>query len=256
MKNISIGLAALLLAVLPAPAPAAPQILGLVATAGPVPLQCADGECSGLLSAFCLQKSRLPPDIDTAYRPGPGTRLTLVVVAAGGVTYRLDASPYVKFRARYGYTAVRVSVDLGALAAWAPVSLAIEVGPLAALVPVPIAGDPAPQTGQDIALATGPWRLAAQTVFEGGSDRARAAMTTARLVNALPASGEIAVAGRESVWDSVAAGAPVLARQVYEACVRTVDQAVGYRFRLCLEQRHQRLQTGITREFWQSLGGS
>ena len=256
MKNIFIALATLLLAALPGTALAAPQILGLVATAEPVPLQCDGGECAGLLSAFCLQEKRLPPDLDTAYRPGPGTRLTLVVTTARGVTHRLDASPYVELRTRYGYTAIRASVAVDALAAWAPVSLAIEVGPLAALLPVALAGDPAPQTTRDVALATGPWRLAARNVFEDGSDRARAAMTTARLINALPASGDIARDARKELWDSVAAGAPALARQTYEACARTVDQAVGYRFRLCLEERHQRLQTGNTKEFWQSLGGS
>ncbi len=207
MKKSLIGIAALLLAALPGPALAAPQILGLVATAGPAPLQCAGGECSGLLSAFCLQKNRLPPDLDTAYRPAPGARLTLVVTSAGGVTHRLDASRFVEFRTRYGYTAVRASVRMDALAAWAPVSLAIEVGPLAALLPVALAGDPAPQTAADIALATGPWRLAASAVFEGGSDRALAAMTTARLVNALPASGDIAAAARENATSSWAAAA-------------------------------------------------
>jgi hypothetical protein len=256
MKRIVFALAALLL---PAatPAQAAPQILGLVATAEPVPLQCDGGQCTAFLSAFCLQKKRLLPDLRTAYRPAPGSGVTLVLTAGDGATRRLDASGLVEFRTAYGYTAVRVELAQGALAAWAPVSVAIEVGPRAALLPVPIAGDPDPLSDEEIALATGPWRLAAQAVFEGGSAAAGAARTTARLANALPASGDIAAHRRQEFWDRIAtADAPPLARRTFDACGRTVDQSIGYSLRTCLEERHELLQTQNTKTYWESLGGS
>lgn len=249
-------LAAALLVIFGAPAAAAPQILGLVATDEPIPLQCSDGECSAVLSAFCLQEQRLPPDLDTAYAPAPGTAVTLIVSMRDGTSQRLDAAAVARFETRRGFTAMRVGVPRTALPEDA-VAVAVEVASRAAALPVAIAGDPDPLGADEIALATGPWRIAAETVFESDSDAARTARLTTRLVNALPARGGIAADAREAVWQRVAAtDAPALARHGFEACGRTVDQSRGYALRQCLAERHRQLQIDNTHAYWNTLAGS
>ncbi len=245
-----------LIALLPGAAGAAPQIMGLVATAEPAPMQCGDGQCTVLLSAFCLQEERLPPDYYSAYLPADPGQVVLVVSMTDGRTVRMEAGGLVEFRSRYGYTAIEASLPLDRLAGARPVSLALEVNPLAALLPVAMPGDPDPQTAEDIAIATGPWRLAAQAVMEGDSQSAASSRTAMRLINSLPTLGDIPPGERETVWRRVAQNAPVRARQAFDACIRSVDQAIGYRLRLCLEERHTRMQVENTREFWRSLGGS
>ena len=61
--------AALAFAILPSAVVAAPQALGLVATAEPTPLQCEDGVCQGFFTAFCLSSHpSLRGDIDLLER--------------------------------------------------------------------------------------------------------------------------------------------------------------------------------------------
>lgn len=250
------SLVAVLIAAFAAEARAAPQILGLVATAGPVPMQCDGGRCTALLSAFCLQKERLPPDFGTAYTPYEGAQITVVVTAAGGESRRLNGAGLLEFRSDYGYTAIRAGLPLSAIVGEEPVSVALEVGPRVSMLPRPVAEDSAPLTDAEIALATGPLRLAAESVLEGGSETARTARTTVALVNALPESGDMPRAGREAVWSRIAAAdAPAAARHTFEACSRTVDQSVGYSLRKCLEERHEQLQVENTRAYWDSLAG-
>jgi len=235
---------------------AAPQIMGLVATTEPVPMQCADGECTALLSAFCLQEKRLPPDFDSAYLPAGPEQVFLVVTTADGRKTGIDASGLVEFRTRYGYTAIEASLPMESLTAERPISLALEVGPRAALLPVAKAGDADLLSAEEIATATGPWRLAAETVMEGDSEGAASARIAMRLVNALPMAGDVQPDEREQLRRHIVGGAPAMARQTFDACIRSVDQAVGYPLRKCLEERHERLQMENTREFWRSLGGS
>ena len=245
-----------LLALLPGAAWAAPQIMGLVATAEPTPMQCADGQCTALLSAFCLQEKRLPPDFDSAYLPSGTRQVTLIATMIDGRTIRMEADELVEFRSRHGYTAIEARLPLKRLAGARPTSLALEVRPRAALLPVPESGDPNPLTPEEIAVATGPWRLAAEATMEGGSEGAEGARTAMRLINALPRTGDIQSGQRESLWRRVAGNAPTGIRQAFDACARSVDQAVGYPLRKCLEERHEKLQIENTREFWRSLGGS
>jgi hypothetical protein len=240
----------------PGAALAASQIMGLVATADPTPMQCAGGDCTALLSSFCLQEKRLPPDFDSAYRPARHGQVSLIVTMADGTVSRFDAHGLVGFRTRYGYTAVEARLALDRLPTRSPVSLALEVGERSALLPLEISGDPDPLSEEEIEIATGPWRLAAQDILEGDGKRAASVRLAMRLINALPLTGDIAAGERESLWRRVAGEAPDLAQRTFDACIRAVDQAVGYPLRKCLEERHEKFQVENTREFWRSLGGS
>jgi hypothetical protein len=245
-----------LLALLPGGAWAAPQIMGLVATAEPAPMQCEDGKCTVLLSAFCLQEKRLPPDFHSAYLPADTGQVVLIVSTTDGRKVRMEAGGLVDFRSRHGYTAIEAQLPLERLVGARPVSLALEVKPLAALLPVATPGDPDPLTAEEIAIATGPWRLAAEAVMEGDSQSAASTRTAMRLINGLPTKGDIPSGERESLWWRVARDAPALVRQTFDACIRTVDQAIGYPLRRCLEERHRKQQVENTHEFWRSLGGT
>ncbi|MCK5621090.1 MAG: hypothetical protein KAJ11_02280 [Alphaproteobacteria bacterium] len=245
-----------LFSLLPGAAWAAPQIMGLVATAEPAPMQCAGGQCTALLSAFCLQEKRLPPDLGSAYLPAASDQVVLVVTAADGRTTRMEAGGLVEFHSRYGYTAIEARLPLDRLAVIQPVALALEVKPRAALLPVAKAGDPDPLTAEEIATATGPWRLAAEAAMEGDSQGVASARTAMRLINALPTAGDIRPGERGPLWRRVAGDAPAHTRQSFDACIRSVDQSIGYPLRKCLEERHEQLQVENTREFWRSLGGS
>lgn len=257
MKRLIFGILALALTGAPGAALAASQILGLVATQDATPMQCENGECTALLSAFCLQEKRLPPDFETAYVPAAAGSVTLIVTEADGTVRRMDANGLVEFHSGYGFTALRADIALDRLGAIAPVSVSLAVAPRAAMLPEPLPGDPDPLGQEEIALATGPLRIAAEAVMEGDSEPARAARVTAGLVNALPVDGDIPAASRRELWDRLAgADAPPLARRTFEACARTVDQSVGYPLRLCLEERHETLQIENTHEYWESLGGS
>lgn len=247
----------LTLAFLAGPALAAPQILGVVAAGEAVPMQCGGGMCTALLSAFCLQKQRLPPDFETSYRPAHPGEVTLVVTMPDGRIRRFEADGLARFHSRYGYTAIRADLTLAVLGIGAPASVAIEIAPRTAMLPRSRPGETDPLTAEEIALATGPARLAAESVFEGDWEPARAARATARLINALPLHGDVDAAAREALWRRVAgADAPLQARRMFDACGRTVDQSLGYPLRQCLEERHERLQIGNTHVFWESLGGS
>ena len=257
MFRMIFGFLTLLLVTAPGTALAAPQILGLVATGDAVPMQCENGECTALLSAFCLQERRRPPDFETLYRPARAGAVTLAITAADGQVRRFDGADLVRFRSRYGYTAMRADFALAALDGAAPVAVALEIAPRTTMLPAARPGDPDPLTAEEIAFAAGPARVAAEAVLEGDSERARTTRIAARLINALPAHGDITVAAREVLWDGIAGtGAPLRARRMFDACSRSVDQSVGYPLRKCLEDRHERLQLENTREFWDSLGGS
>src|SRR5258706_119689 len=65
-------------------AQAAPQVLGLVASIRPTPMQCTAAGCRADLSAFCLQQQRPDPGLGTAYRPAPNAAITLIVTSKSG----------------------------------------------------------------------------------------------------------------------------------------------------------------------------
>ena len=94
-------------------AAAAPQMLGLIASNGPVPLSCAGGTCTAELSSFCLQRDRDVPPAGTAYRPVDDTGLTLVATLADGQTRRLPAGDRLRIESERNYTAVAVEERVG-----------------------------------------------------------------------------------------------------------------------------------------------
>lgn len=257
-----------------APAGAAPQVLGLVADNGfPTPLTCDGFQCSAQFSTFCLQEARSSPSTGTAYAPAPDGAVWLVATAPDGRSVRLPAADHLRIGTLIGFTSVTMSLPegeraelAGALGAEpADVQLAVEVGPGVSLVPVPVAGDPDPQSEQEIALATGPMRAAAERTFEAEGAAADAARLTTLLINAMPARGRETPDQRDTLFDRMAAlpqasalspAGVQTARGLYAECRISVESSSMFSMRECLRLRHADLMARSNRKFWDETGGS
>lgn len=261
---LAIAAAGLLLAAAPA-AQAAPQALGLVASNGvATPLDCRDGECSAEFSAFCLQEARPSPARGDAYAPAPGGAVTLKLTTADGATRRLDGTPYLRFTALIGFTGLKIALPEAVLRTLGAASVAVEVGPRVTMLPVPIPGDRNPQSAAEIALVTGPARIAAEATFDRPGPAADAARITNLLVNALP-PGDFNHAASPALWDEVADAAAAagagpegvaLAHDAFSACRFAVSTGSDASMRRCLALRHADFMNDANHRFWESQAGS
>ena len=139
-------------------AQAAPQILGVVASHGPIPLNCTSDGCRADLSTFCLQQSRDNPARGQAYVPVEGADIVLRGTDGLGRNMRLSATPYVEFATDRGFTAIEVTLPPDKLAELGLFEIAVDIGEGVSLVPAAAANDGKPQTADEIAIATGTFR--------------------------------------------------------------------------------------------------
>ena len=240
-----------------------PQALGLVATTQPTPMQCHDGLCTAYLSAFCLEEHRKSPQSRTAYRLADNTEVTLLVQTATGDTLRLSGKDWLGFKTRTLFTGVEASVNQARIAELNPVSLSVEVGPLASMLPVVADNEKTAHSAEEIAMAMGPYRKAAERFFEGNVEMAAAVSLTANLINSLPKTGSVSEERRiQTMIDAFAtlekteAGAQT--RAVVGGIMRSCERHAYYgvdTMRQCLELKHSGLQADSNRTFWDSLGG-
>ncbi|MFQ5620023.1 MAG: hypothetical protein ACE5FR_13755 [Rhodospirillales bacterium] len=241
---------------------AAPQILGMVATAEPMPLVCAGGTCSAEFSTFCLQDKRVPPRSGTAYTVARGEGLTLLVTGSDGSKRRLPAAGLVRVASARAYMAVTVSVAGPDLKALGATRASIAVGRRVSLVPVPVPGDPWPLSGHDVASATGPLRAAAASLFDRGGENMVAARITNRLINAAPANGPLAPHGRDGLWRRVMGADPadaadpgtLSAARIFTLCRGLAAEGAYSTLRRCLEKQHDALMVETNGRYWQTLG--
>lgn len=240
-----------------------PQALGLVATAEPTPMRCRDGLCTAYLSAFCLEEHRKSPQSRTAYRLADKTEVTLLVDTAAGDTLRLPGRDWLDFKSRTLFTGVEASVDQARIAKLNPVKLSIEVGPLASMLPVVAVDEKTAHSAEEIALATGPYRQAAERYFEGNVEIATAVSITANLINSLPKTDFVSDERRMQTMidafatlETIEAGEKTRAvvGRIMHACDRQAHYGVDS-LRNCLELKHSGLQAVTNRKFWDSLGG-
>ena len=255
---LAVGLAAL-------PAAAAPQVLGLVASAMPTPFACDATGCHAELSSFCLQQPRSNPAPDTAYLPAAGAEIFLVGTDLEGAAVKIPAAPYLRFTSARGFTAVDVELPAEILRDLGLTQVAVMVGEDASLVPTAEADDPDPQTADEIITATGPIRDAAEEFFDAPGESSDAIRMTSAMINALPAQGRNPADGdgRLLATASASQGAAAdpsgiaLARSIHAACIAKVDVSHHvFSMRDCLENSHDRLVVDTNLQFWESLGGS
>ena len=246
---------------------AAPQMLGLVATLEPAPLACADGVCEIEISAFCLQQERDMPAPGTAYAPVDPAKIILVARTADGREVRRPAGDLVRLNTARAQLAVRLSVPEAALRELAGIEggvrLAIEIGPLAAAAPVPVAGDADPLSAGEITAAAGPLRELAGDIAVTAGPNGTAAIISNRLINTYMATG----GDRDGLWERVfgeeAAIGRRYARMTAEPGVRRAAEYydicqtmhVADQFERCLKNAHDGYMSRINIEYWNLVGG-
>src|SRR5690606_8970746 len=250
----------------PAPSLAAPQVLGLVALNEPLGMTCDENGCRAELSAFCLQQPRDNPDPDAQYTPAEGAQLTLIGMRADGSTVRLSAADHAHFESARGYTSVDASIEPATMQALGLVAVSIEVGPTVSLLPEEQADDPDPQSPDEIALATGAYRMKAVGFFDLGGEQADTIRLANRMINDLPERGRgvtdtdgsvLAAALDSGTAETVDPGAGQQASDMFAICREKVDVTRHVdTMRRCLSHSHDRLIINSNIQFWESLGGS
>ena len=242
---------------------AAPQILGVVASHGPIPLNCTNDGCRADLSTFCLQQSRDNPARGQIYSLAEGADIVLSGTNGLRRNVRLSATPYLKFATDRGFTAIEVTLPPEKLAELGLFEIAVDIGERVSLVPVAAANDSKPQTADEIAIATGTFREQGIEFFDRIGETGDAIRLANQMINALPARGrsindsdgrvlEAAIAtdtGQVSSIEGIA-----LVRLMYATCRAKVD--VSHHFnnmRSCLEGAHDRLVANTNVDLWDSL---
>jgi hypothetical protein len=246
------------IALSPAPAQAAPQILGLIASIEPVPMTCVGGICTAELSAVCLQQHRPTPPTGTVYRPAKRSHITLTVTGPSGVNHRLPVAATLSFTSLRQFSAVKVSLPeatvrrLGDGAAW------LSVGPMASIIPVAIAGDPNPQSASEIARYTGPLRALVERAFERDSDHVNATRILNQMVNRLPKNSSAGIEKVAALWQQAVGKDVTDETQKYlkhavEDCRETLRTGVMSDLRSCLSYHHDYLSGENTTNGWRAM---
>ncbi len=264
MKHLhTIVATALLALLLPAfQAAAAPQALAVIASNEPVPMQCADGSCNVILSAFCLQKDRKPPAHFTPYHPISGDGITVIAQTRAGETVRLPGDSLLSFTSHRGYNAVEAKLNLDQLAALDPVTLSVEVGARVTLAPDAEIDDPDPLTEDDLAMAAGPLRAAGEAIFEQPGKGTDAARLIGVAINLFADDDFSAQSASPEAWDRVAtratgmtAAGVATGQRHFRSCQNQVASSTGHSLRTCLVRRHDWLMRDINKVYWKAVEG-
>lgn len=242
---------------------AEPQILGLVASNGPLPMTCDDLQCTVELSSFCMQERAPVPPPSTPYQIAANSADAIAITAttSAGLTVRLPATRIAAFASVRGNRAVRMSVPRQSLAALGLTDLAVEVGSLASLVPDSLLRSEEAADRSEIALVTGPLRHVADRLIDNGGAGTVAAQITNRLINAIPEDTGGDVADREALWSKVVGESAVtgedtegltLAEDAFRRCA-SLPGGGFISFRQCLAARHDIFLSPQNRAYWDAV---
>jgi hypothetical protein len=239
-------------------AQATPQILGLIASATPIPMTCAGGTCTAELSSVCLQQHRPTPPTGTVYRPANNTQITLTVRGSNGVARRMPVAAMLDYVSLRQFSAVKVSLPEAAVRRLGSGVARISVAPMASIIPVAVAGDPRPLSAGEIARYTGPLRELAERAFERDSARINATRILNRMVNRLPERSNFGIEKMAPLWrqtvakDVSAKTRKFLAHAVKE-CRETLRTGVMADLRECLSYHHDYLSGENTNNGWRAM---
>lgn len=241
-------------------ASAAPQMLGLVASNSPVPLNCVGGTCTGQFTAFCLEQDREVPHSGTPYRAVDIGRMTLVLTGANGRTIELPAGDRLTYSAGRGYSNVNISLNVNSIAGYEYTKVALFVGRNVSLVPVAQAGDKTAHTPAEIAHKSGPMRKLGSRVVDGAGPKANAARTLNKMLNSLPPAGRMKPGERATAWERTIGPKPgmtamtgaTIARSRYDICQRKVAEGRFFSLRSCLETQHDSIMSRLNKRYWDS----
>ncbi|MGE0093497.1 MAG: hypothetical protein AB7M05_06285 [Alphaproteobacteria bacterium] len=255
-------LSALAFLLLPcAAAQAAPQILALLATDSPVPLDCRDGQCTAMLTAICLQKDRVPPAPETAYEPiGIAQNLKLVVTGTDGRTREVAGKSEMTIVSQRNFLSVRVTVPQDSMTRLDATALAVSVGQGVSLLAAPIPNDPNPQTEKEIAHTIDTLRNEASWLDDPNDAYSSQARIANRVLSMLPMHGTVESAEARRAFDQVARaneGKPGMKEfgELYKKCEDTRGWSIyGRNVRECVEAWHDSLMMERNVEYWERTG--
>lgn len=260
-KNvISLFAAILAIAGLPAAGQAAPQILGLVATAAPLPLQCADGVCSVEVSGICLQEHRPAPETGTTYRAASGADITLM--PGNGQSVAVASKVEIVSLRSFSAVSVRLPESVVRDLVGDPSDASIAIGPLVSALPVAMQGDPNPLSEAEIQMVTGPLRSVAEQAASKDSVNMLATQSLIGMVNRLPHErtsrtvGAMHIAAMRDVADSALRGSPAMAQLINNAldtCRVKLRYQMYPNLRACLGNKHDLLNAMTTQSVWRAL---
>ena len=237
-------------------ASAEPQILGLIATLEPISLQCERGQCSAEFTSYCIEQSREPPLLGTAYHIYDPATLTVEGVREDGESIRFQAPGLVEIASARGRSAVRMTVPASFLKENRLAFVRVTVGERATLIPEANPKARNPHTEFDIAMATGPLRDVAAAIVDGGGARVDAARQTARLINALPRSGRASEAQRDRIWQVVGLSPDLSGHAMvvsgFERCQRVTSSGL-MSLRQCLGSLHDGLISKLNVDYWKAV---
>lgn len=244
-----------------AAARAAPQILALLATDSPVPLDCRDGQCTAVLTAICLQKDRVPPAPETAYEPiGITQNLKLVATGTDGRTRELSGKGEMSIVSQRNFLSVRVTVPQETMTRLGATALAVTVGKGVSLLPAPIPNDPNPLSEKEIAHTANTLRNEAAWLDDPNDAYSSQARIANRVLSMLPASGTVESAEARRAFDQVARandGKPGMKEfgELYKKCEDTRGWSIyGRNMRECVESWHDSLMMERNVEYWSRAG--
>ncbi|MFN0043266.1 MAG: hypothetical protein ACKVSF_08660 [Alphaproteobacteria bacterium] len=248
---------------------AAPQILALMATDGPRPLECEGEICRAEFTAICLQEHRPVPNAGTVYELLPASKSTketgepvLIATMADGLTRRIDmAGARARFISMRGQFAMAIEIPKAVLDAMGAKAAGIAIAKTAILTPEPLQDDPQPITVGEIRAVLGRH----VQIAHGFERDVAGGLATSRvlnaLVNALPKAKrprrEDELAASERVLASYAAG-PVGAERRASDDIRSIivtcdmrEMRAAYRtVRTCVQVYHDRIIAGVNTTYW------
>jgi len=235
-------------------AQAAPQVLGIVATAAPVPLRCEGDTCVAYLASFCLEPDRAHPLPDTPYVAADAAQF---VISGAGSKVVAGA---LSFRAAHFYTSVRIELPRSALGDGDQSAFSISVPGGAAIVPTPVVGDKEPHTVAEIATAIGAARELAAGWFDRADPEMEAAQLVSQTLSGLPRYGRVDDLVREEAWQSAAKSESAFSptgfakgKLAVSICRRSVELDIFPSLRVCLNMENNRLLGHRNAQFWKAL---
>ncbi len=243
---------------MPGSALASPQALGLVATYGPIELNCGDKGCSADFTTFCLQQDRPSPDRGTPYHVGSGEIQVAGLTAAGDVV-DLSSTNSLNLESRRKHMALRMTVPESTMQEHDLVSVSIRVKENVVLIPELSVGETNPHSKTEVAMLGQSMRQIGSSYIDRDPDRTVAARVLNNMINGLPENGKVDNTVREKLWksavDRAGSSAPAeglqRAKGIYRLCKWTAGRG-SPNMRHCLENHHDEFIKYLNSEYWKA----
>jgi len=248
------------IALAPAMAHAAPQLLGVIASASPLRLQCDGGTCAVELTTFCMQSERDTPDRHHVYTAHDLSVFRIVAEDADGTPADV-AVRSAKVSAERGYTAARLEFSVRDLAAKGLTPKALNVAAGGILVPMPVAGDPNPIRDGEVEHALASLQPVANRIFKLHATEVDAIKVVTRVLSEIPAQGRMKKLDRENLWqntfgetarESIGSGMH-RAADVVGYCQYRTSKGRFFSVRRCLEQRLDGMMMNVNTDYWKAV---